>query len=104
MLELGPDSDDLHADVGTLAVQRGVHELLVGGMVAAPMAAAAQAAAGSGAHGDGIRVRTVPDADAPEALLRAELRPSDVVLFKSSRDAGLRLLGDKMAMSSEELP
>ena len=104
MLELGEDSEDLHAQVGVLAVERGVDELVVVGTVAAPMAAAAQAAAASGAAGNGIRVRAVPDADAAEALLRAELVPSDVVLFKSSRDAGLRLLGDKMAMSSEELP
>ncbi len=38
-----------------------------------------------------------------EALLDAELRPGDVVLFKSSRDAGLRLLGDRLARPSEEL-
>jgi UDP-N-acetylmuramoyl-tripeptide--D-alanyl-D-alanine ligase len=33
----------------------------------------------------------------------AELAPGDVVLFKSSRDAGLRLLGDRMAQDEEEL-
>ena len=44
----------------------------------------------------------VADADAAEALLRAELRPGDVVLFKSSRDAGLRLLGDRLAGPREE--
>jgi UDP-N-acetylmuramoyl-tripeptide--D-alanyl-D-alanine ligase len=31
----------------------------------------------------------VPDADAAIALLRAELRPEDVVLVKASRAAGL---------------
>ncbi len=39
----------------------------------------------------------------PQALLDAELRPGDVVLFKSSRDAGLRLLGDRLAGPREEL-
>ena len=39
----------------------------------------------------------VPDADAAYALLAEELRPGDVVLFKSSRDAGLRWLGDRLA-------
>jgi UDP-N-acetylmuramoyl-tripeptide--D-alanyl-D-alanine ligase len=48
-------------------------------------------------------VREVPDADRAEALLDAELAPGDVVLFKSSRDAGLRLLGDRLARPSEEL-
>ena len=37
-----------------------------------------------------------------EALLRGELRRGDVVLFKSSRDAGLRLLGDRLATTTEE--
>jgi UDP-N-acetylmuramoyl-tripeptide--D-alanyl-D-alanine ligase len=39
----------------------------------------------------------VPDADAAYELLSRELRPGDVVLFKSSRDAGLRWLGDRIA-------
>ena len=42
-----------------------------------------------------------PDADAAVALLREELRPGDVVLFKSSRDAGLRWLGDRLAAGTE---
>ena len=49
------------------------------------------------------RTRLVPDADAAEALLREELRAGDVVLFKSSRDAGLRLLGDRLAATREGL-
>ena len=36
-------------------------------------------------------------------FLDDELRPGDVVLFKSSRDAGLRLLGDRLAGPREEL-
>ncbi len=45
---------------------------------------------------DGTRIRWVADADAAETLLRAEVAPPDVVLFKSSRDAGLRWLGDRL--------
>ena len=45
----------------------------------------------------------VPVHPRAEALLDAELAPGDVVLFKSSRDAGLRLLGDRLARPSEEL-
>jgi len=48
-------------------------------------------------------VREVPHAEAAQRLLRAELAPGDVVLFKSSRDAGLRLLGDRVAQDEEEL-
>ena len=100
MLELGEESEPLHAEVGEEAVARGVDELLVVGRPAAALADGARGAlSGTGAS---TRVRTVEDADAAEALLRAELEPGDVVLFKSSRDAGLRLLGDRLAAPSEE--
>ena len=39
----------------------------------------------------------VPDADAALALLRAELRPGDVVLVKASNAAGLGPLADALA-------
>jgi UDP-N-acetylmuramoyl-tripeptide--D-alanyl-D-alanine ligase len=96
MLELGDDSDALHAEVGAEVVARGVDELVVVGAAAEPLAAGARAAGGA------TSVRIVPDAAAAEALLRAELRRGDVVLFKSSRDAGLRLLGDRIATTTEE--
>ena len=51
----------------------------------------------------GTRTREVPDADSAASLLEAELAAGDVVLFKSSRDAGLRLLGDRLAGPREEL-
>ena len=38
----------------------------------------------------------MPDADAAYELLSRELRAGDVVLLKSSRDAGLRWLGDRL--------
>jgi len=113
MLELGDESEALHAEVGAEAVARGVDELLVVGSPAAPLAAGARTAAGARAaadpaSGDGpppgrTRVREVADADAAAALLRDELRAGDVVLFKSSRDAGLRLLGDRLAGPTEDL-
>ncbi|QKE84457.1 UDP-N-acetylmuramoyl-tripeptide--D-alanyl-D-alanine ligase [Arthrobacter sp. NEB 688] len=98
MLELGPESDALHAEVGADAVAHDVDELLVVGAAAAPLAEGATAAGGS------TRVRTVADAAEAEALLRAELRAGDVALFKSSRDAGLRLLGDSLATPQEQHP
>ncbi len=100
MLELGSESEGLHAQVGREAVAHGVDELVVVGEAARPLADGAEAALDPRAAG--TRVRAVPDADAAEALLRAELRPGDVALFKSSRDAGLRLLGDRLAAPSEE--
>lgn len=87
MLELGDESDAGHADVGREAQRRGVAELVVVGETARPMADLAPV--------EGTRVRWVADADAAEELLRAEVAAPDVVLFKSSRDAGLRWLGDR---------
>ena len=101
MLELGDESEALHAEVGADVVAHDVDELLVVGEAAARLAAGAREAGGT-ASGS-TRVREVVDADAAYALLTAELRRGDVVLFKSSRDAGLRLLGDRLAGPSEEL-
>jgi UDP-N-acetylmuramoyl-tripeptide--D-alanyl-D-alanine ligase len=39
----------------------------------------------------------VPDVDAAYDLLQHRLRRGDVVLLKSSRDSGLRWLGDRLA-------
>lgn len=110
MLELGPESDSLHAEVGADVVAHGIGELLVVGDAAASLAAGARDAVSDAGAPEGAdppnpatRVREVADAEAAQQLLRAELRPGDVVLFKSSRDAGLRLLGDRMAQDEEEL-
>jgi UDP-N-acetylmuramoyl-tripeptide--D-alanyl-D-alanine ligase len=122
MLELGAESDALHAEVGAEVVARHVDELVVVGDAAAPLADGARAAVGTAsdaasgagedtasaagddtASGRPTRTRLVADADAAESLLRSELRRGDVVLFKSSRDAGLRLLGDRLAAPREEL-
>ncbi|WP_338751614.1 UDP-N-acetylmuramoyl-tripeptide--D-alanyl-D-alanine ligase [Janibacter alittae] len=91
MLELGDDAPVLHAQVGSEVAQLGFDELLVVGEDAHPLADGARAAGA-----EDLRVRTVPDADAAEELLREELSTGDVVVFKSSRDAGLRWLGDRI--------
>ncbi len=96
MLELGDESDALHAEVGAEVVARGVDELVVVGPAAAALATGARAASPA-SGGTGTRVREVPDADSAAVLLDTELVAGDVVLFKSSRDAGLRLLGDRLA-------
>ena len=103
MLELGAESDALHAEVGSEVVARGVDELVVVGTAAAALAAGARAAVPTSGSGGGTQVREVSDADSAEALLTAELAAGDVVLFKSSRDAGLRLLGDRLAATREGL-
>ena len=81
-------------NIGAEAQRRGVDELVVVGETARPMADVAPAG--------GTRIRWVADADEAEALLRAELAPPDVVLFKSSRDAGLRWLGDRLTTTDHD--
>ncbi|WP_457253034.1 UDP-N-acetylmuramoyl-tripeptide--D-alanyl-D-alanine ligase [Pedococcus sp. P5_B7] len=92
MLELGDDSTAEHDAIGRLAVRLNIARLVVVGDTARPMASGAQH---EGSWGD--EAVWVPDAEAAYALLAQELRPGDVVLFKSSRDAGLRWLGDRLA-------
>ncbi len=81
MLELGPDAAQLHAGVGRLARELGIDRLVAVGEGAAPMAAD----------------RWFATADETYQWLATHLRPGDIVLFKSSRDSGLRWLGDRLA-------
>ena len=100
MLELGAESDTGHAEVGRRVVTEGIDELLVVGRDAEPLAAAAEDEIQR--RGGTTTVRRFGDADAAERVLRQELGAGDVVLFKSSRDAGLRWLGDRIAGTKED--
>ncbi|NNM45335.1 UDP-N-acetylmuramoyl-tripeptide--D-alanyl-D-alanine ligase [Knoellia koreensis] len=95
MLELGDDSLTEHDAIGRLAVRLNISRLVVVGETARPMATGAQH---EGSWGE--EVVWVPDADAAHDLLADKLLPGDVVLLKSSRDAGLRWLGDRVAAES----
>ena len=99
MLELGQESTAEHDGIGRLAVRLNISRLVVVGDIARPMATGAQH---EGSWGD--EVAWVPDAEAAGQLLDDNLRPGDVVLFKSSRDAGLRWLGDRIADRVSEPP
>ncbi|HTK61332.1 MAG TPA: UDP-N-acetylmuramoyl-tripeptide--D-alanyl-D-alanine ligase [Pseudonocardia sp.] len=76
MAELGSRSEAAHAEVGALAGELGVQQLVSVGT------AGYQA-------GYGKDSMQVPDVAAALDLLRAQLRPDDVVLVKASRSAGL---------------
>jgi UDP-N-acetylmuramoyl-tripeptide--D-alanyl-D-alanine ligase len=95
MLELGPASGSEHEALGRLAVGLGVSRVVSVGQGAEPIH--------NGARDEGSRVPSgqestwVPDTDAAYELLRGHLANGDVVLVKSSRDAGLRWLGDRLA-------
>lgn len=91
MRELGPDSPTEHDSLGRLAVRLKVTRLVAVGEGTQPIDSGAREA-GSSAEAS----TWVPDTDAAYALLDQQLAPGDVVLVKSSHDAGLRLLGDRL--------
>jgi UDP-N-acetylmuramoyl-tripeptide--D-alanyl-D-alanine ligase len=91
MLELGPDGDAEHAAVGSYAASLGFDHVVAVGEGARPLA---DAFPGS---------QWVPDTDAAHDLLAPRLRAGDVVLLKSSRDSGLRWLGDRLASEGGDL-
>ena len=83
MLELGPDEERLHAEIGAAAA--GASDALVAvGSRGAWIAEGAEEAAGA-------RVLRAEDADEAAAVLERELAPgpSDIVLVKASRGMGL---------------
>lgn len=80
MAELGDYERQGHEQVGELAARLGVDRLVVVGDAAAPIHHGAAAVTKWG--GESVRVA---DQEAAVALLRAELRPGDVVLVKGSR-------------------
>lgn len=99
MLELGEDSVLEHDAVGRVAVRLNISRLLVVGAGARAMHVGAVM---EGSWGD--ESMFLPDAAAAAKVLAAELKPNDVVLFKSSNGAGLRFLGDQIALSAGNRP
>ena len=85
MLELGPDSARLHDEIGRLAVRLNISQLIVVGEGASPIHHGASLEGSFG--GESLHVASVEDAI---TVLERDVAPGDVVLLKSSRDAGLR--------------
>jgi len=81
MLELGPDEERFHAEIGRHARAAGVDVLVTVG----PRAAAMGPAFGGEVH-------AVPDAAAAAGLLPRLVRPGDTVLVKASRGVGLEVV------------
>lgn len=85
MLELGPDGVRLHDEIGRLVVRLNISQLYVVGDGAAAIHHGASLEGSFG--GESEYLDTVEEAI---AVLEREVAPGDVVLLKSSRDAGLR--------------
>jgi UDP-N-acetylmuramoyl-tripeptide--D-alanyl-D-alanine ligase len=94
MAELGEDAITEHDRIGRLAVRLDVSRLVVVGS-GRSMSAMHHGAVMEGSWG--AEAVSVADGDAALALLRAELRPGDVVLVKASNAAGLGALADALA-------
>lgn len=99
MLELGEDSVLEHDAVGRVAVRLNISRLLVVGAGARAMHVGAVM---EGSWGN--ESMFLPDAEAAYEILSAELAPGDVVLVKSSNGAGLRFLGDRIALPTGNYP
>ncbi|MER7011252.1 UDP-N-acetylmuramoyl-tripeptide--D-alanyl-D-alanine ligase [Saccharopolyspora sp. NPDC000359] len=91
MAELGEADAEAHDEIGRLAVRLNIDRLVVVGEQAQVVH---QAASLEGSWGEESVL--VPDVDAAVALLRAELRPGDVVLTKASNSAGLWRVADAL--------
>ncbi|QRZ60940.1 UDP-N-acetylmuramoyl-tripeptide--D-alanyl-D-alanine ligase [Rothia sp. ZJ932] len=95
MLELGEVSVEEHDRLGRLVVRMNISKLIAIGDEAKPIYNAAHL---EGSWGN--EATWVATADEAHEILRAELEPGDIVLFKSSNGAGLRILGDAVAQDT----
>jgi len=92
MLELGPTELDLHRDVGRFAAGAGLGLLVAFGQRAR--------AIGEGAIESGMKTETVRFTSTPEEaieLLRANIRPEDVILVKGSRGMRMERISDSLS-------
>ncbi|MBV9514414.1 MAG: UDP-N-acetylmuramoyl-tripeptide--D-alanyl-D-alanine ligase [Mycobacteriaceae bacterium] len=97
MAELGAEAISEHDRIGRLAVRLDVSRLVVVG-TGRSMRAMHHGAVMEGSWGGEATV--VDDADAALSLLRAELKPGDVVLVKASNAAGLGRLAQALARAT----
>ena len=89
MRELGEDSAREHRAIGELAANLAIDMMVVVGEGALPVAEGFTTAGGKTSY-------ECADTDEARELLDALLTRGDVVLLKSSRDSGLRFLGDAL--------
>lgn len=97
MLELGEESVTAHDALGRVVVRLNISKLIVVGQGARAMHTGAVL---EGSWGD--EAVFAHDAGEAEEILSRELQPGDLVLVKSSNGAGLRHLGDRLALASDK--
>ena len=94
MLELGDASVEEHDRIGRLVVRMNISKLIAVGDETKPTYNAAHLEGSWG--NEATWVKTPEEA---EQILRAEVRPGDIVLFKSSNGVKLGILGDQVAFA-----
>lgn len=99
MLELGESTVEDHDALGRMVVRLNISQLIAVGGLARPVY---DAAVLEGSWGDEATWVATPEE--AEDVLRRELAPGDVVLFKSSNASGLAVLGDRVAAGSRPGP
>ncbi len=85
MLELGPEQDRFHAELGAYANECGIDVLVTVGRLAALI----------GTHFEG-ELRATDGAEAAAALVRELVAPGDTVLVKASRGVGLEVVAERL--------
>ncbi|UYB37315.1 UDP-N-acetylmuramoyl-tripeptide--D-alanyl-D-alanine ligase [Arthrobacter koreensis] len=95
MLELGDDAVTEHDAIGRYVVRLNISKLIV---VGTGTRALHTGAVMEGSWGDESTFVQTPEE--AEAILESSLEPGDIVLFKSSNGAGLRFLGDRIALNT----
>ena len=89
MLELGAESVAEHRAVGRLVAELGLAGLVAVGPGAEPIAAAARASTE-------LRVLTADGVDEAVTLVQQNVRGTDIVLIKASRDIGLERVANRL--------
>lgn len=90
MLELGPTAAERHREVGALAAELGVDDVVAIGAHAADFAA-----------GFGPATMRVPDKGTAVGVVAAWARPADVVLVKASRGLALETVAEDLLTTPE---
>ncbi len=91
MLELGPNTDRMHEEVGEFLARQGIDLLVACGVLGRSLAKGAKQAGL-----DQSRILEVPDARAAAAAVKKVVKPGDAVLIKASRGMRLELVVDAL--------
>ena len=95
MAELGPYSASAHEEVGRIAAELGVGQLIAVGVMASVMARAARAAGL-------LRVFEFAEVESARAAIKRFFKPGDLVLLKASRATRLERVANVLRMTDEK--